>query len=181
MRLLTALVVLGLQPATISVYAESSMSVGTLVRLRMVQHAILEHLDRTGSLPVDTGESSWLHKVLWPATTSALDEFSTGVSEAWLESRIDPTLSSRPADVVVVDAWGLPLQYRVRNGDFSLYSFGRDGEDNGGNGDDLVAGEKLSWWHHGIGMRHRLQIIGLCAILAVAAAAAVVARRRSRR
>ena len=143
----------------------TDLAVGTLYRLQIVGAAVDVYNEKMGKLPNNDGGSSWLHKVISFIGEEA-DEF--GISSSWLFSSKAGEPGGFSEEVVLVDGWGNNVVYQISGSRYALYSCGRNGVDDHGDGDDIVRGRGLDWWYYKLWMRYCVSLfVGLMSVAAI--------------
>lgn len=111
----------------------------TIAQLRMFRLVLDDYVAEHGAPPGErqADGTTWGFWLLWG--DSGRGVLSSRSLEHQLVSAADPSLASHPRDVQILDAFGNPFSYRVgADGSVTVYSWGPNGVDEGGGGDDLT-------------------------------------------
>jgi hypothetical protein len=121
--------------ACTSVVHASSYYLQTLHRIRWLEEVFERYREKTGKeLPLE-GDRTWASHLLWDLGDDWFEE--TFGRNPCLFSETDPSLQSKPADVVIHDGWCNPVIV-VKDGDrLLIYSRGQDEIDDRGLLDDI--------------------------------------------
>jgi hypothetical protein len=119
----------------------------TLGRILELEEAFERYGQETGREPPLDGARTWASCLLWDLDEP--DLLKPRFLSPYYFSVGDPTMQSRPADVVVLDGWGNPILALKDASGLLLYSRGADEIDDRGMLDDISNRWGIRAWYYG--------------------------------
>ena len=128
-------------------HATSSYWRQTLSRILELEEAFERYREKTGREPPLDGARTWASCLLWDLDEA--DLLKPRFLPHYYFSEVDPSMQSRPADVVVLDGWANPILALKDATGLLLYSRGDNEIDDRGMLDDISNRWGIRAWYYG--------------------------------